>query len=132
MKTMKITSMLLLLGLFLTLSTNLYAQDPMTAAPNAYKKVLLENEKVRVMEIEIAPGDVVPWHSHPDHVIYALTSGKLEITDKGKTATVAEIKAGEAIFMPAVTHTGKNIGETPLKLIVTELKTGKTNKIDKM
>lgn len=129
---MKITSMLLLLGLFLTLSTNLYAQDPMTAAPNAYKKVLLENEKVRVMEIEIAPGDVVPWHSHPDHVIYALTSGKLEITDKGKTATVAEIKAGEAIFMPAVTHTGKNIGETPLKLIVTELKTGKTNKIDKM
>lgn len=132
MKTMKITSMLLLLGLFLTLSTNLYAQDPMTAAPNAYKKVLLENEKVRVMEIEIAPGDVVPWHSHPNHVIYALTGGKLEITEKGKTATVAEIKAGEAMYMPAVTHTGKNIGETSLKLIVTELKTGKINKTDKM
>lgn len=104
----------------------------MTAAPNAYKKVLLENEKVRVMEIEIAPGDVVPWHSHPNHVIYALTGGKLEITEKGKTATVAEIKAGEAMYMPAVTHTGKNIGETSLKLIVTELKTGKINKTDKM
>ncbi|TKC61367.1 cupin domain-containing protein [Pedobacter hiemivivus] len=132
MKTMKITSMLLLLGLLLTLSTNVYAQDPMTAAPNAYKKVLLENEKVRVMQIEIAPGEVVPWHSHPDHVIYALTDGKLEITEKDKAATVAEIKAGEAMFMPAVTHTGKNIGETTLKLIVTELKQGKASKMDKM
>jgi beta-alanine degradation protein BauB len=132
MKTMKITSMLLLVGLFLTLNTNVYAQDPMTAAPKVYKKILLENEKVRVMEVEIAPGDVVPMHSHPDHVIYALTDGKLEITAKDKAATVAEIKAGEAMFMPAVTHTGKNIGETILKLIVTEVKQGKATKMDKM
>jgi len=84
------------------------------------------------MEVEIAPGDVVPWHNHPDHVVYALTDGKLEITEKGKTGTVAEIKAGEAMYMPAVTHMAKNIGETTLKLIVTELKKGKTNKMNKM
>jgi len=126
MKTFKMIS-ISLLGLFLTLSANVRAQDPMTAASNVYKKVILENDKVRVMQVELAPGDVAPWHSHPDHFAYALTDGKLEITDKGKSPVVAEIKAGEALFLNATTHMAKNIGETTLKMVVTELKATKKN-----
>jgi len=116
----------LLFGLFLTLNAN--AQDPMKVAPNVYKKVVLENDKVRIMQVEIAPGGIVPWHSHPDHIAYALTDGKLEITDKGKSAEVAEVKAGEAMYLNATTHMAKNVGETDLKIVVTELKTIKTKK----
>jgi oxalate decarboxylase/phosphoglucose isomerase-like protein (cupin superfamily) len=54
--------------------------------------------------------------------VYALTDGKLEITDKGKPAVVLEVKAGDAMYLTAVTHMAKNIGTNPLKLIVTELK----------
>ena len=126
MKTFKMISMSLLFGLFLTQSANVRAQDPMTAAPNAYKKVILENDKIRVMQVEIAPKDTIPWHSHPDHFAYALTDGKLEITDKGKAPVVFDIKAGEAMYLVATTHMGRNIGETPLKLVVTELKKIKT------
>ncbi|WP_316752630.1 cupin domain-containing protein [Pedobacter gandavensis] len=126
MKTIKMISMSLLLGLFLTLSANVRAQDPMKVAPNAYKKVLLENDQVRVMQVEIAPNDTVPWHSHPDHIIYAVTDGKLEITDKGKAPVIAEFKAGDAMYMMATTHMGRNLGDSPVKLIVTELKTAKT------
>lgn len=125
MKTIKMISMSLLFGLFMTLSANVRAQDPMTAAPKMYKKVILENDKIRVMQVEIAPNDTVPWHSHPDHFAYALSDGKLEITDKGKPPVVAEIKAGEALYLPATTHMGKNTGGTTLKLVVTELKTTK-------
>jgi len=132
MKTTKLTSMALLLGLFLALSANVYAQDPMTVAPTAYKKILLENEKVRVMEVELAPGAEVPWHSHPNHVVYALADGKLELTEKGKAGMVADVKAGEAMYFPAVTHMAKNVGETTLKMIVTELKMGKMTKMKKM
>ncbi len=128
MKTIKMISMALLFGLFMALSTNVRAQDPITVAPNAYKKVILENDKIRVMQVEIAPGDSVPWHSHPDHFVYALTDGKLEITDKGKEPVVAEIKAGEAMYLVATTHKAKNIGETTLKMVVTELKGTKTKK----
>jgi quercetin dioxygenase-like cupin family protein len=122
MKTIKMILMTLLFGLFLLPGTSLYAQDPMKAAPNVYKKVLLENDKTRVMEVEFKPGMAVAWHSHPNHVIYALTSGKIEITEKGKMPTTMEIKAGTAIYMPAVTHMGKNVGATTIKLIVTEIK----------
>ncbi|MEJ5964192.1 cupin domain-containing protein [Pedobacter immunditicola] len=120
--------MSLLLGLFLILSANVRAQDPVTVAPNVYKKILLENDNIRVVELELAPQETVPWHSHPDHFVYALTDGKLELTDKGKPAVVTEIKAGEAIYIIATTHMAKNIGETPIKFIVTDLKTIITKK----
>ncbi|NQX37755.1 Cupin domain-containing protein [Pedobacter steynii] len=126
MKTIKMISMALLFGLFMSVSTNVHAQDPIKVASNVYKKVILENEKLRVMQVELAPGEIVPWHSHPDHFAYALTDGKLEITEKGKPAVIADIKEGEAMYLTATTHMAKNIGENTLKMIVTELKAAKT------
>lgn len=34
----------------------------MKAAPNVYKNVLLENDQVRVIQIEFAPGETAAWH----------------------------------------------------------------------
>jgi quercetin dioxygenase-like cupin family protein len=123
MKMIKMISMSLLLGLLMTLSAHVRAQDPITVAPNVYKKILLENANVRVVQLELAPQVTIPWHSHPDHFVYALTDGKLEMTDKGKSPVVTEIKAGEAIYMIATTHMVKNIGANQIKFIVTDLKT---------
>lgn len=122
MKTIRIISASLFFGLLLTLSTTMSAQDPVKVAANVYKKVLLDNDQVRVLQVEFAPGDVAPWHQHPNHVVYALTDGKLEITDKGKPASVLDVKAGDTMYLTAATHMAKNIGTSPVKLVVTELK----------
>jgi beta-alanine degradation protein BauB len=124
-KTIKKISASLFFGLLLMLSASVHAQDPLKVASNVSRKVLLENDQVRVIQVEFPAGETVPWHSHPNHIMYALTDGKLEITDKGKPARVLELKAGEALFMPAVTHMTKNIGTTTLKVVVTELKPAK-------
>ena len=124
MKTINIISKSLFVGLFLILNVGLYAQDPLQAASNVYKKVILDNEKVRVLQVEFAPGDVSSWHQHPNHVIYVLGGGKIEITDKGKEAKTMDLNEGDAMYMPAVTHTAKNVGTTTIKLIVTEMKSG--------
>jgi beta-alanine degradation protein BauB len=121
-KKRKMISASLFFFLLLTLSTSLSAQDPLKAAGNVYKKVLLDNAQVRVLQVEFAPGEVAAWHQHPDHVVYALTDGKLEITDKGKPASVLDIKAGDTMYLAAVTHMAKNLGTTTVKLVVTELK----------
>jgi beta-alanine degradation protein BauB len=118
----KIISVSLLLGILLTFSSSSYAQDFVKVAAQGTTRVLLENDQVRVIQIETAPGQVTPWHSHPNYLMYALTDGKLETTEKGKTATVLNLKAGEALFMPAVTHMAKNVGTTTVKLVLTELK----------
>lgn len=130
MKAIKFIFMLLLFVFLPSVYTNMHAQDPPTVAPHIYKRIALENDVVRVMEVEIAPGDTVPWHKHPDHVIYAITGGKIEITDKGKEAVTIEIKAGEVLFIPAVIHMAKNTGTETVKLIVTEIK-GSHKKIKK-
>ena len=122
MRTNKMISASLFIGILLTLSSAIYAQDFVKVSAQGATKVLLDNDQVRVIQIETAPGQVTPWHSHPNYVLYALTDGKLETTDKGKPPTILNIKAGEALFMPAVTHMAKNVGTTTVKLVLTELK----------
>lgn len=122
MKTLKIVLLSVVLGLLIIPNSGVNAQDPIKVAQNVYKKVLLNNDQVRVLQVEFAPGEVTAWHQHPNHVIYALTDGKLEITDKGKPANVLNIKAGDTMYLPAVTHMAKNLGTTTVKLVVTELK----------
>jgi quercetin dioxygenase-like cupin family protein len=118
----KIISASFFIGILLTISSAIYAQDFVKVAAQGTTKVLLENDQVRVIQIETAPGQATPWHSHPNYLMYALTDGKLETTEKGKPPTVLNLKAGEALFMPAVTHMAKNVGTTTVKLVLTELK----------
>jgi quercetin dioxygenase-like cupin family protein len=97
------------------------AQDPLKVGPNIYKKVL-ENERVRMLEVTFAPGDSIGMHAHPDHAVYAVTGGKLRVTTSDGKTEVADLKAGDPIWFPAVIHGAKNIGTTTLKLVVLELK----------
>ena len=122
MRTNKLISTSLFIAILLILSSVIYAQDFVKVAAQGTTKVLLDNDQVRVIQIETAPGGVTPWHSHPNYVLYALTDGKLESTEKGKPATVLTFKAGDALFMPAVTHMAKNVGTNTVKLVLTELK----------
>jgi quercetin dioxygenase-like cupin family protein len=97
------------------------AQDPVKVAPNIYK-VALENDSVRVCNVQVKAGEKVATHSHPDHLVYAINGGKVKFTyPDGKTKDV-ELKTGEANFIKAETHVTENIGTTDLKLVVFELK----------
>ena len=85
-------------------------------------KVIFENDRVRVLEVNYAPGTTHEMHSHPDHVIYALGDAKVRMTgEDGKSAEV-EIKKGGTRWQPAVTHKTENIGTTPISVVLVELK----------
>lgn len=67
--------------------------------------------------LEIAPGGETGWHKHPVPSFGMVLEGTLEVTLKdGKTRRV---NAGEAIAEVVDTwHNGRNVGSTPLKLVV--------------
>ncbi len=97
------------------------AQDAVKTQPES-NKVLLENDRVRVIEVTVAPGSALKTHSHPAHVIYFLGDAETRQTDAaGKVAEVAG-KKGEARAVDAVTHQVDNVGKTPIHVIVVELK----------
>jgi quercetin dioxygenase-like cupin family protein len=123
---MKALKLILPSVLLLLLASSLVAQDITKEKTKVTTKVLLENNQVRVLQIESPVGEVTGLHSHPDYVMYPLTDGKLEETIDGKTR-ITEFKAGVPQFMKAVTHTAKNVGSTPMKMIIVELKNGSSS-----
>lgn len=96
-------------------------RDPVDIGPNIYKTVL-DNERVRAMEVTFKKGDSIAVHDHPDHMAYAMTDGKLQITPEGKPAQEFEIKKGQALWITAEAHQARNIGDNEIRLLVVELK----------
>ena len=96
------------------------AQDPLKVAKNV-SKFIMENDRVRVLEVLFRPGDKAAVHHHPDHVVYVLKGGKAKMTSSGKTE-VLDLKTGQAIFLKAQSHEAENPGKTDLNLLVVELK----------
>lgn len=69
------------------------------------------------LTVEIAPGGETGWHVHPVPSFGVLLEGELEVTLK--TGERKTIKAGEALAEVVNTvHNGRNLGKTPVKLIV--------------
>lgn len=96
-------------------------QDPVKTAPKIYK-VLLENDRVRVLEVRLKPGKKSPMHSHPAYIAYALSTCKVRFTlPDGKTKEI-KIKAGEAAWSDAESHAVDNIGNTEVHVLNIELK----------
>ncbi len=113
----------LVLGIFtLLVSVSfVFADDVLKAAPGCCK-VLLENENVRVLDYVKKAGEKAGMHSHPNHVIYALTDGKMRFTMADGSTKDLELKAGESIFGPAGSHATENTGANEIHIIMVEIK----------
>jgi len=120
---------LLLGALIFGLGAPASAQDPARVQARSYR-VVLENDKVRVLEFTARPGMGVCGvgiHSHPGHVTVMLTPAKVRVTQNGKTFEVQN-KAGDAFWEPAVTHEVENYGGADVRSLIIEVKTPERTK----
>ena len=96
--------------------------DVLKAAANAYS-LLLENERVRVLDIRLKPGEKAPIHNHPgDHVVYVMKDAKFKLTFPDGKSGVFDLKAGQTIWMKAGSHATENIGTSEGHNLVVEFK----------
>ncbi len=107
------------LGLLVGEPTN--AQDPVKLAPKNIK-VLLENNRVRVYEVRIKPGEKIAMHSHPPHLTYSLSTAKGKYSSPDGETSIGEAKPGAAFWSEAITHASENVGTTEIYALVVELK----------
>src|SRR5215218_11052390 len=99
--------------------------DPVTSNPDHYR-VVFENDRVRVLEYTDAPGDRTTPHSHPDSVMYTLSSFRRRL-HAGDQHRDVEMAAGFTGWLPAQEHAGENIGETDTHVLFVELKEGSSS-----
>ena len=110
------SGLLVLLG-----SSAASAQDP--AVVNAKTvRVELDNDRVRVLEAVLEPGEKEQLHSHPASVLHVISGGRIRNHGAdGKTAEI-ELTTGETSYREPTTHWAENIGATTIHLILVELK----------
>ena len=118
---MKKYSPILLIISLVFIHTYSFAQDPLRVAGSAYQK-LMENERVRMLKIDLQPEERTITHYHPDHVIYVLEGGKMAITDTTGNATVMELVKGDYYYFKGGRHSIVNIGTTTINAVMVELK----------
>ena len=96
------------------------SNDPTISNPDLYK-VILENERVRVLEYADRPGDRTTPHDHPDSVMITLSDfdRRLILGDQSRDVSLA---AHQAMWLPAQTHAGENVGNSNTHTFFVELK----------
>lgn len=100
------------------------AQDAAASDPRSFR-VVLENERVRVLEYKSGPGLSVcgqGMHYHPERVTVTLTDAKVKLTNAEGKAVVREIPSGHVFFAPAETHSTENVGGAGTRIYIVELK----------
>ena len=96
--------------------------DAVNSSPDKFK-VLLDNEHVRVVEYSLLPGERDDWHTHPPKVSYVVAGGKLRITTENRESFLADEQSGTAAWMGSLgSHFAENIGTTPVRILLVEVK----------
>lgn len=95
-------------------------RDPVVSNPELYR-VVLENDRVRVLEYRDRPGDRTTPHRHPDSVMVTLSSFRRRLIG-GAGEVEVELQSGVTRWLAAQEHSGQNTGETESHAIFIELK----------
>jgi beta-alanine degradation protein BauB len=102
------------------------SQDARTAAPRSYR-VVLENERVRVLEYRSRPGFSVCGqgvHYHPARVVISLTGAKYRVATAEGGVVLRDVAPGEVSFAEPVTHATEEFGGAGARTCIVELKDG--------
>lgn len=98
------------------------AKDAVVAAPESNQKVY-EDSKVRIVKVEIKPGQKEPIHTHAyKGYMVVIESAKLRYFDeKGAIKEESEYKGAEW-RLPGAAHSVENIDTKPFKAFRVEIK----------
>lgn len=91
--------------------------------PDIGTRLIFENERVRVWEFTLAPGEAIAAHKHEhDYFFYPIEGGTLEVT-RASGVTRATLQAGEVYYRKGGdTHAAKNVDDHRYHEILVELK----------
>jgi quercetin dioxygenase-like cupin family protein len=103
--------------------------DALIAAP-AFHRVLLENERVRVLDVRIAPGQMVPVHTHKwPSIVYVQSisdfirrDGQGKVIFDSRAAGAAQGDSAVQWLPPLPPHSVENVGDSEIHLFTVELK----------
>jgi oxalate decarboxylase/phosphoglucose isomerase-like protein (cupin superfamily) len=96
---------------------------PVQASPRNYR-LLLENERVRVLEMRLPSGQRDERHSHPAETVYFVKGGKARIMLEDGGAADVDLPDGHVMWHEPWTHQVENVGTSDIYAVIVESKAG--------
>ena len=86
-------------------------------------KLIFENERVKIWEFTLQPGEEIPAHFHAhDYFFYPIEGGTLEVT-RASGVTTATLEAGQVYYRKGGdSHAARNVSAQRYHEILVELK----------
>jgi quercetin dioxygenase-like cupin family protein len=112
----------MLAAVLLAAATAVALPDPLAAGwrGESVCEKLHEDPHQRILRCTFAPGVGHERHFHPRHFGYALSGGRMRITDAKGTREV-DIAAGSSFTSDGVAwHEALNVGDTPVQYLIVE------------
>lgn len=106
------------------------AQDPARVMPRAYR-VVLENDRVRVLEFISRPGMGIcgeGMHSHPARLNIVMADWQGIVSTPDTAPKPRQRKFGDVFWNEAETHKVENTGKASSRVLIVELKTPEKTK----
>jgi len=90
--------------------------------PGGRSKILFVKDGVRVSEVDLEPGAVVPSHHHDGpHLLVAISDLDVRSDVEGMDPMPGKFKAGDVRWLPGgYTHTLTNTGKSPARFVTVE------------
>lgn len=89
---------------------------------NAIENLLLDNDKVKVVENIRHPGYLAKMHTHKAYIAYFFDSCKIKITTPDGKTQEKDIPAGKLVWSNGITHEVEVLGNTDLHTLHIEFK----------
>ncbi|HUF09444.1 MAG TPA: hypothetical protein VMO47_09000, partial [Rhodothermales bacterium] len=90
-------------------------------SPDVYS-VLLEDERVRILEMKLPAGQSDNEHVHTAEAVYFLSGGRARIHLPNGEVIEAEVPDGGFLSNPMWQHRVENVGESEVHAVIVELK----------
>lgn len=111
-----------LIGVFvLTMLVPAIAQPARPAQPENGPK-LLENEQIKVRELQLKAGAKIASQNFPNTFLYGLTDGALVFARPGRTPYELTFKSGEALWLSAQESAMANETGKDIRVLLVEIK----------
>lgn len=96
-------------------------EDPTRVNSESYE-VAEENARVRVLLESLPIGARAGRHRHPDHVLVAISGGRIAITSVHGRVETYELEPGDALWFQAMAHEVENVGPRAWRAAIVEFK----------
>ena len=95
--------------------------DPLKIDPQHYT-LEFENERVRVIRLNLKADEAVPMHDDVDAVAVCVAECHLRFTEPGGRIQDVHMQAGETRWLYGDTHSARNLNTHPMEMLFIEMK----------